>query len=135
MAKGITVIQDGIRECGSACLLSLVRYYGGNIAMPSLIELTKTNKEGTNFYNLLEAAKEIGLTGKAYKTDDIDKLMAIDKPFICQVIINNYTHFMVIYKFKNKKMTIMDPASGIINMTTDNFFYYLIYFIIFFIDW
>lgn len=121
MAKGITVIQDGIRECGSACLLSLVRYYGGNIAMPSLIELTKTNKEGTNFYNLLEAAKEIGLTGKAYKTDDIGKLMAIDKPFICQVIINNYTHFMVIYKFKNKKMTIMDPASGIINMTTDNF--------------
>ena len=121
MPKRLTVIQDGIKECGSACLLSIIRYYGGNISLNSLLELTKTNKEGTNFYNLLEASIGIGLTGKAYKIDDILKLYQIDKPFISQVIVNNYTHFVVIYKIRNKKMTIMDPAIGIVNMTLDKF--------------
>ena len=121
MPKRLTVIQDGIKECGSACLLSIIRYYGGNISLASLLELTRTNKEGTNFYNLLEASIGIGLTGKAYKVDDILKLYQIDKPFISQVIVNNYTHFVVIYKIRNKKMTIMDPAIGIVNMTLDKF--------------
>ena len=121
MAKKITVIQDGIKECGCACLLSLIRYYGGNVTLSTLLELTKTNKDGTNFYNLVEAASEIGLTGKAYKVETFDQLAQIDKPFISQVIINNYMHFIVIYKIRNMKITVMDPARGIVNMTCDNF--------------
>ena len=121
MAKKITVIQDGIKECGSACLLSLIRYYGGNISLMDLVEMTKTTKDGTNFYNLLEAATEIGLTGKAYKTDDINMLRQIDKPFISQVVINNYMHFIVVYKIKNNKITAMDPAKGMVTLTTDKF--------------
>jgi orotate phosphoribosyltransferase len=26
------VIQDGIKECGAACLASIIKYYGGNVA-------------------------------------------------------------------------------------------------------
>ena len=57
----IKVLQDGIKECGAACLLSIIKYHGGNVSLERLLELTKTTKEGTNFYNLGEAAKEIGL--------------------------------------------------------------------------
>ena len=78
MKKNYTVIQDGIKECGSACLLSIIRYYGGNVSLERLLELTKTNKDGTNFYNLKEAANEIGLVAKGYKVDDVDKLYAIE---------------------------------------------------------
>ena len=120
MKKNI-VIQDGIKECGSACLLSIVRYYGGNVSLERLLELTKTTKEGTNFYNLQEAAKEIGLVSKGYKIDDINKLIEIEKPFISQIVKNNYTHFVVVYKIKNNKITIMDPAKGMIKLTIDEF--------------
>ena len=74
MKKNI-VLQDGIKECGSACLLSIIKYYGGNVSRERLLELTKTTKEGTNFYNISQAANEIGLISKGYKIDNINKLL------------------------------------------------------------
>ena len=71
MKKNYTVLQDGIKECGSACLLSIIKYYGGNVSLNRLLELTNTNKDGTNFYNLMSAANAIGLSAKGYKIDDI----------------------------------------------------------------
>ena len=121
MSKNYVVIQDGIKECGSACLLSIIRYYGGNVPINSLSELTKTDKEGTNFYNLYKAAIEIGLTGKAYKIAKINDITKIEKPFISQVIINNYTHFVVVYKISDIEITIMDPAKGMANLLIDEF--------------
>lgn len=119
--KKIKVLQDGIKECGATCLLSIIKYYGGNVSLERLLELTKTTKEGTNFYNLGEAAKEIGLVSKGYKIDDIDKLTEIEKPFISQIVINNYKHFVVVYKIKNEKITIMDPAKGITKIKVSEF--------------
>ena len=119
--KKIMVLQDGIKECGSACLLSIIKYYGGNVSRERLLELTKTTKDGTNFYNISQAANEIGLISKGYKIDDINKLSEIEKPFISQIVINNYNHFVVIYKIKNGNITIMDPAKGILKLTIDEF--------------
>ena len=115
------VIQDGIKECGAACLSSIIKYYGGNVSLERLLELTKTTKEGTNFYNLKEAASEIGLISKGYKLDSLNQLSEIEKPFISQVVINNYHHFVVIYKIKNEKITIMDPAKGMLKISLDEF--------------
>ena len=117
----IEVLQDGIKECGAACLLSVIKYYGGNVSLERLLELTKTTKEGTNFYNIQVAAKEIGLISKGYKIDNIDKLNELEKPFISQIVKNNYKHFVVVYKIKNNKITIMDPAKGMIKLTIDEF--------------
>lgn len=119
--KNCTVLQDGIKECGSACLLSLIRYYGGNISREKLLELTNTTKDGTNFYDLTKAAYEIGMYAKGYKTDDFNKLLKVENPFISQVIINNYKHFVVVYKINNNKITIMDPAKGMVKISTIEF--------------
>lgn len=119
--KKITVIQDGIKECGAACLLSIIKYYGGNISLERLLELTNTTKEGTNFYNIQQAANEIGLISKGYKVENIDKLDSIEKPFISQIVKNNYKHFVVVYKIRNDKITIMDPAKGMIKITKEEF--------------
>ncbi len=121
MKKNYTVLQDGMKECGSACLLSIIKYYGGNVSRVILLELTNTTKDGTNFYNLLEAANEIGLSAKGYKVDDISKLYEIEYPFISQVVINNYTHFIVVYKMHNQKITIMDPAKGMRTISLEEF--------------
>lgn len=68
-----------------------------------------------------QAAMEIGLNSKGYQITEIDKLSEIQKPFISQVHINNYSHFVVIYKIKNNKLTIMDPAKGLITLSQDEF--------------
>ena len=121
MRKNCIIIQDGIKECGSACLLSIIRYYGGNVSMPRLLELTSTTKEGTNFYNLTSAADEIGLSSKGYKINSLEEIQDINMPFISQVIINNYHHFIVIYKINDNVITIMDPAKGMVKMSKKDF--------------
>jgi len=119
--KNYTVLQDGIKECGCACLLSIIRYYGGDISLQRLLELTNTTKEGTNFYNLQVAAEDLGLISKGYKMNSLEDLSKIESPFISQIVINNYTHFVVVYKMKNNKITIMDPAKGMIKIELDEF--------------
>lgn len=112
MKKKLIVLQDGAKDCGAACLRSIIQYYGGNVTLERLIELTKTTKEGTTFYNLKEASEEIGLATRSYRVDDIEKIKEINIPFICQITKNNYTHFIVVYKIKDNKLLIMDPSIG-----------------------
>ncbi len=114
MKKNYTIIQDGQKECGCACLLSIIRYYGGNVSINRLLELTNTTKDGTNFYDITMAAQEIGLSAKGYKVDKISEIYKISKPFISQIIIDNYKHFVVVYEIKNEIITIMDPAKGMV---------------------
>ena len=121
MQKKYIVLQDGIKECGSACLLSIIRYYQGNISMNRLLEMTNTNKDGTNFYYLSKAANEIGLSSKGYKIESIQECQYFESPFISQVLVNHYTHFVVVYKIKNNKLTIMDPAKGMVTMSNNDF--------------
>ena len=112
MKKNLVIKQDGYKECGAASLLSIIRYYGGNISINKLVELTKTDKYGTNLYNIKKASLELGLEAKGYKVDDIKLLHQLKQPFICQIIEKNYEHFIVVYKIKNNKVQIMDPAIG-----------------------
>ena len=56
MKKKIPIVkQEGIKDCGTACLLSIIKYYSGNISMERLRELTKTSKIGTTAYHLTVA--------------------------------------------------------------------------------
>ena len=121
MKKSLIVKQDGYKECGAASLLSVIRYYGGNIAINKLVDWTKTDKYGTNFYNIKQAAEKVGLEAIGYKVDEINKLHQIKTPFICQVIEKNYEHFVVVYKIKKNKLEIMDPARGKLDITMDKF--------------
>lgn len=112
MKKNLIVLQEGNKDCGSAALLSIIRYYGGDISIDRLIELTKTTKDGTNFYNISEASSKLGLEARGYKVDDVNKIKDIHSPFIAQLNNKNYTHFIVVYKIFDGNVLIMDPAKG-----------------------
>ena len=112
LKKNLIVLQEGNKDCGAACLLSIVRYYGGDVSLERLLNLTKTDKEGTNFYNLSEASSNIGLNTKCYKVDSNTKLQSISTPFIVQINNKNYMHFIVVYKIYETKVLIMDPSIG-----------------------
>ena len=121
MKKKLIVLQEGNKDCGVCCLLSIIRYYNGNISLNKLMEMTKTTKNGTTFYNLSEAASKIGMASKAYYVDDFNNISVYSCPFISQVIRNGYTHFVVVYKISKDKLLIMDPALGSLYMSKEKF--------------
>ncbi len=125
MIKYPFIKQEGIKDCGAASLLMIIKYYNGFINMEKLRNITKTNKEGTNAYNLICAANEIGFSAKGVKCefDDINKDNII-LPCIASITIDNsYLHFIVIYdiNFKNKYLIIGDPAEKIKKVSFDYF--------------
>ena len=108
------VIQDGIKDCGICSLLSIIRYYGGDVSKEYLRELTNTTKEGVSFYNLIESAKKIGFdaVGLSGKLENID---VNNLPCIVHFIVNkSYKHFVVLYEIdkKRQKVVLMDPVKG-----------------------
>lgn len=108
------VLQDGIKDCGICSLLSIIRFYGGDVSKEFLRELTNTTKSGVSAYKLLEGAKKIGFTGFGCK-GDIKKIDKNNLPCIAHLIINkSYQHFVTIYDIDliNNKVLIMDPAKG-----------------------
>lgn len=121
MKKNLIVIQEGSKECGAAALLSIIRYYKGNCPINTLLELTDTTKTGTNFYNIKVAAEKIGLSSKAYHVENFEKLENQYTPILCQLINNNFEHFVVIYKIKKDSVILMDPAKGKVIMKTKEF--------------
>ena len=108
------VLQDGIKDCGICCLLSIIRFYGGEVSKEYLREITNTTKDGVSFYNLIEGAKiigfeAIGLSGK------IENIEVNNLPCIAHFIVNkSYKHFVVLYEINKKKsqVTLMDPSKG-----------------------
>ena len=108
------VLQDGVKDCGVCCLLSIIRFYGGDVSKEYLRELTNTTKDGVSLYHLIEAAKKLGFEaiGVTGPFQDIhqDRL-----PCIVHFIVNkSYKHFVVLYQIneKKKQVTLMDPAKG-----------------------
>lgn len=108
------VLQDGIKDCGICCLLSIIRHYGGNASKEYLRDLTNTTKNGVSAYNLISGAKQLGFKAEALK-GEIEQINANNLPCIAHVIINkSYKHFVVIDKIDliKEKVLIMDPAVG-----------------------
>lgn len=115
MKSNVSVIQNGYKDCASACLLSIIKYYGGYYSIEELSLLLKVNKDGTNAYNILKTAKDIGFDGYGikYSFDDIIS-NTISFPIIAHIVKDGMYHFVVIYGVDNKKnkLLVMDPSIG-----------------------
>ncbi len=95
----------------------IIKYYGGYVSKNTLMEMTKTNKNGTTAYHLKETLINLGFDAKGIRCEleDINEDNLI-LPCIANVIIDkSYKHFIVIYEinFKKKYMIIGDPADKI----------------------
>ena len=119
------VRQDDLKDCGVSCLDMIIKYYKGFVKKSTLLEMTKTNKDGTTLFHLNETLTKLGFNSKGVKCnlEDITKENII-LPCIANVIINNsYKHFIVIYEinFKKKYLIIADPGDKIKKITYKEF--------------
>jgi len=115
------VRQENIKDCGAACLLMIMRYYGGNYPLERLREMMSTDKGGATAYNLIKTAIKVGFDARGYRCDDCKDLKSQS---IAHVVINKtYHHFVVIEEVDIKSQTIIiaDPASGFKKYSFDEF--------------
>ncbi|NMA51281.1 MAG: ATP-binding cassette domain-containing protein [Mollicutes bacterium] len=119
--KIIVVNQKDTKDCGPCCLQSIIRYHGGYVSIERIRDDAFTTTKGTSIYHLVEASKKYGLGAIAKKY--LDKNISHTKlPVIAYIKNNNgYTHYVCVYGYNSKYVTIMDPAKGINKMEIDSF--------------
>lgn len=121
MKKKLIVKQRDIFDCGICSMLSIIRYYNGNVSLEKLRELTHTSQDGTTAFNIVYAFQKIGFESFALKVDDLNS-ETLKYPFIAHVLVNNtYYHFLTVYNIKNDKVLLMDPSKGFITLHIKEF--------------
>jgi ATP-binding cassette subfamily B protein len=112
-------LQQDQSDCGVACLLSLIQYYGGSNSLEKLRELSGTTKQGTTLLGLYQTANNIGFTAEGNEAD-IQALIDHASPLILHVVIEEkLQHYVVCYGFKDNKFIIGDPGKGIVYYTKE----------------
>ncbi len=122
--KDFIVKQNSSYSCATACVLSLIKYYGGDMSYEELNVILNASRYGTNAYDILNGVKSIGFVGRGIKLSfNYLTSYEIVNPLIAHVIKNNMYHFVVIYKIdKRKKLfSVMDPSEGMVKVKFDVF--------------
>ncbi len=118
--KNIVVRQTDICDCGACCLQSIIKYHDGYIPLEIIKNDTKTTKNGTTAFNIINAAKKYGFEGIGLKIKYIKDNNFY--PIIAHITLKNgLNHFIVVYKTINNKVYIMDPAKGYQKLSLNDF--------------
>lgn len=111
--------QHDQSDCGVACLLSLIQYYGGSNNLEKLRELSGTTKQGTTLLGLYQAANKLGFTAQGNEAD-IQAVIDHKEPLILHVVIEErLQHYVICYGYEKDKFIIGDPAKGITTYTKE----------------
>lgn len=111
--------QHDIMDCGPTCLRMVAKYYGKTITLDSLRKSSGFSKDGVSLLGIAEAAENIG-----FKTTGVtltyQQLITVAK--LPAILHWGQNHFVVATaKANNKKITVADPAKGIIAYTKEEF--------------
>ena len=123
MSDKYCILQDDLKDCGVCSLLSVIKYFGGNVSKEYLRELSKTSKDGVKAVNLLRSARELGFEAYGVKAS-LNDIKNEYLPIIAHINVDKkFNHFVVIYKIDVKKneVLVMDPAKGYEKMSFSNF--------------
>lgn len=113
------VHQHDMTDCGAACMLSLVKYYGGESSILHIREISGTSNTGATMLGLYQAAAQLGFTAQGAEANGISDLIEYGKPCILAVIIDKVlSHYVLCYGVENGKFIISDPAKGVNEMTS-----------------
>ena len=109
--------QAEAKDCGPTCIKIIAKYYGKTINTQDLRQLSETTRAGSNLIGISDAAESIGFRSLGIKLA-YNKLK--EAPLPCIIHWNN-NHYVVLYKIKNEKVYLSDPAHGLITYTKKKF--------------
>lgn len=100
--------------CGLACLVSIVKYHGGETTQEKLRDSSGTTLQGTSLLGLYQSAQKLGFEVNAYEAD-LENLKKIESPVILHILKDgSLEHYVVCYGYDNDKFILGDPGWGII---------------------
>ena len=111
------MLQMSALECGSACLAMVLNYYGRKIGISECRVCCDIGRDGITARTIAKAARSFGLRVKAYTFEPTD-FKYIRLPAI---IHWNFNHFMVVERWTQKRIDVVDPAGGRRRLTVDEF--------------
>lgn len=112
------VKQPDAMDCGPACLKMVAGFYKVNFSLEMLRKKCYITREGVSFLGLSEAADSLGFRTLGVKITF--KLLNENVPFPC-IVHWRQKHFIVVYKIKNNKIWVADPAIGLVKYTYEEF--------------
>lgn len=118
------VKQQDIKDCGPACLATILRQYGLKISISKLRELAGTDFEGSTVYGIVQSAEKLGFCTRAVQVEKKEEIYDnLPTPFIAHVIIDDILlHFVVVHKVTKKYILVADPGRGIMKYKPEDFF-------------
>ena len=121
--KKYLVKQHDATDCAAACLATVCMYYKKEITITKLRDILGTDIKGTTLKGLEDGANRLGFDTKAIRVDKEGFTSKYTLPAVAHLITDQgLSHFVVIHKVKKDKVTILDPAKGIVKETVEEFF-------------
>lgn len=111
--------QPDAKDCGPTCLRIISKYYGKNISLQQIRNLSETTREGSSLLGLSEAAENLGFKSLGIQ---IDFKTLVEEVHLPCIVHWNKQHFVVVYKIdKTQTVYISDPSYGLITYTKEEF--------------
>lgn len=105
------------KDCGAVCLKMVAQFYGKKFPIEYLRKISRTSRAGSNLADIANAAEIIGFRSRGVKIG-VNQLAEIRLPVLCHW---NENHFVVLYKIKNSRFYLADPALGLMVYTVKEF--------------
>ena len=112
------VKQPDAMDCGPACLKMVAGFYKMSFSLESLRKKCYITREGVSFLGLSEAADSLGFRTIGVKIPF--EMLNENVPLPC-IVHWRQKHFIVVYKIRNDKIWVADPAAGLVKYTREEF--------------
>jgi ATP-binding cassette subfamily B protein len=112
------VKQPDAMDCGPAFLKMIAGFYKKSFSFETIRKKCYITREGVSFLGLSEAADNLGFRTLGVKITF--EMLAEKIPLPC-IIHWRQKHFVVVYKIKNDKIWVADPAFDLIKYNKEEF--------------
>jgi len=103
------VQQTSVVDCGAACLTMVLDYFGKQVRLDEVREVTGVDRDGSDALAILQAGRWFGLRGRGVQVAEIDDLRYLPR---ASVLHWHFRHFVVFDELTPKGAMVMDPAAG-----------------------
>ncbi|WP_433349726.1 peptidase domain-containing ABC transporter [Microtetraspora malaysiensis] len=118
MSRRVPVAQQNTAtECGAACLAMVLSFHGRRTSPHELNERLQIGRDGLTARDIMAAARESGLKARGFALAPAD-LARVPLPAVVHWESN---HFVVVERWTERRVDVVDPALGRRRMTSEEF--------------